>query len=659
MIIEKIELKNFRAYKESEIELSKSKDKNITLIYGENGAGKTSLFYAINWCFYGRKFENKEIIPKNVRLDGKYLKKELNEGESEEVYVKITFSHKNERYNLIRKFKVIKKKGELDYGEEKVSLDSYSSSGSSKKYIDEEIDRKINSLIPVTTREYFFFDGEKIDRFSDVSNNREIESSIRAVLGLDCIKFAKGYLHDATKYFDKLITSKNNDEFNRIIKIIEDEESKINDYDVQISKLDEKKAEFLSELSILKKKADNYKLEKKNRDELNGIKSKINEKEKEKKEQYILLHDELHRSYYSFAINLNKECKSLMKKWDDDGVFPAEIFNEDLIDKTLDKCSCIICGNKFNEGDKYYQHVSSLKGDMLFSREIEKELNNFNSNIKDHISKGELNLNNSIHIYKRIGDLTNEIDKLISKRDSLKSKITQGIDDEKFREIFEKEHNLETLTIPDVKWKIKDYEAKKVNSLEDLKKFQKKKEKMKLISKSEQENKEKSDLCQKAENAIEYILKTYADEKRKEIDKLCRELFNSIIWKESHFKEVELTKDYLLKILDRFGEQARPDLSAGERQVLSLSFITAMAKSAEKEAPFIIDTPFGRISKKPRKYIAENIPNKVSQLVLFVTDTELTEESEKIFNSKSEKIFTLDFDQKSSITNILEGKHVD
>jgi DNA sulfur modification protein DndD len=111
--------------------------------------------------------------------------------------------------------------------------------------------------------------------------------------------------------------------------------------------------------------------------------------------------------------------------------------------------------------------------------------------------------------------------------------------------------------------------------------------------------------------------------------------------------------------LDQFNEPARPDLSAGEREVLSLAFITSIAKSANKEAPFIIDTPFGRISKRPRKSIAQVIPEMVTQLILFVTDTELTQESEEIFMSKSNKIWTIRFNQKTSISSIVEGKHVD
>jgi DNA sulfur modification protein DndD len=659
MIIEKISLINFRAYKEASIELSKTKNKNVTLIYGENGAGKTSFFYGINWCFYGRKFNNIEIIPKNVRIDGKYLKQELEDGQSTDVEVRITFTHKNVRYTLSRRLPITKKNGSLIYGDEIVELDSYNPSGESTEYDIDLINRKINSFIPVTTREYFFFDGEKIDRFSDVGNSREIESSIRAVLGLDYIKNTGKYLHQASKHYDKLVSSDGDNDFTRLVKIIDQQEKEIEDLDSKLLSFDTQKSTLHSNLSEIKKKSEIFQQEKKAREDFEKIKSDITLKEQAKKKRYIEIHDELRRSYCSFSLTIHKKAHKLMKKWSDNGVFPSEVFNEELIDKTLDKCTCIICGNKFSKGDNSYKHVESLKGDVLFSRDIEKELNEFNMNVKDSITKGNLNYKLAADIYGDIQQLIKEIDDLVSKRDALKEKITKNITDDELKEIFELQHALETQTIPALNIEIRNTDDKRKNKYEQLIKLRKQKEKLKLQSKSEQENKEKSDMCVNSHEAVEYILHTYADEKRKQIDELCRTLFQALVWKESHFKKVELTDDYSLKVYDIFGEPARPDLSAGERQVLSLSFITAMAKSAGKEAPFIIDTPFGRISKKPRKFIAEQIPDKVSQLVLFVTDTELTEESEKIFASKSSKVWSIHFDQKLSISTIEAGKNVD
>jgi DNA sulfur modification protein DndD len=80
-------------------------------------------------------------------------------------------------------------------------------------------------------------------------------------------------------------------------------------------------------------------------------------------------------------------------------------------------------------------------------------------------------------------------------------------------------------------------------------------------------------------------------------------------------------------VIDRYGKPARPELSAGERQVLSLSFITAMAQVSEEEAPLVMDTPFGRLSSDHRNNITKKLPELTSQLLLFVTDEELRDEA--------------------------------
>ena len=72
MIIKDIELNNFGSYEGiSNFDFSSSESKNIILIGGKNGTGKTTLFTAIRLCIYGYKafgyqslnsFYNKAVI---------------------------------------------------------------------------------------------------------------------------------------------------------------------------------------------------------------------------------------------------------------------------------------------------------------------------------------------------------------------------------------------------------------------------------------------------------------------------------------------------------------------------------------------------------------------------------------------------------------------
>ena len=56
MKIEKLIINNFRQFfGEIEIEFSTDELKNVTVVHGANGSGKTSLLNAFKWCFYGHE----------------------------------------------------------------------------------------------------------------------------------------------------------------------------------------------------------------------------------------------------------------------------------------------------------------------------------------------------------------------------------------------------------------------------------------------------------------------------------------------------------------------------------------------------------------------------------------------------------------------------
>ena len=101
-----------------------------------------------------------------------------------------------------------------------------------------------------------------------------------------------------------------------------------------------------------------------------------------------------------------------------------------------------------------------------------------------------------------------------------------------------------------------------------------------------------------------------------------RSVFDRLAWKQDHFQSINIDSDFRLEVIDRWNTPTRQELSAGERQILSLSFICAMAQVSGEEAPLVMDTPFGRLSGNHLSAVAQNLPHVDAQLVLFVTDRE-------------------------------------
>src|SRR5665647_2501029 len=104
MIIKEIELYNFRIYKGVNlIDLKTDGKKNILIISGKNGFGKTTLLMSMVWCLYGRNMQEVDDLYKKEIVDqggySKYIASSLNHlaksEDNHKFYVSITFTDVN------------------------------------------------------------------------------------------------------------------------------------------------------------------------------------------------------------------------------------------------------------------------------------------------------------------------------------------------------------------------------------------------------------------------------------------------------------------------------------------------------------------------------------------------------------------------------------
>lgn len=101
MFIKEIELNNFRIYKgKNKINLLPENDKNIIVVSGKNGFGKTTFLMSLVWCLYGKQMEKVDELYQKEIADkggyGKYIGNSLNrlaksEGETK-FSVSVTFT---------------------------------------------------------------------------------------------------------------------------------------------------------------------------------------------------------------------------------------------------------------------------------------------------------------------------------------------------------------------------------------------------------------------------------------------------------------------------------------------------------------------------------------------------------------------------------------
>ena len=103
MKLEWMRLRNFRQfYGDQTIRFSRDSSRNVTVVNGVNGAGKTSLFIALNWSLYGLGADNiGELVSKRA-ID------EATVGSDVDMQVQLSFWHSGERYTVTRAMCVTK-----------------------------------------------------------------------------------------------------------------------------------------------------------------------------------------------------------------------------------------------------------------------------------------------------------------------------------------------------------------------------------------------------------------------------------------------------------------------------------------------------------------------------------------------------------------------
>lgn len=207
MKINKVKLYNFSSYEgnnEFDFEITDA-EKNIVLIGGKNGAGKTSLFTAIKVALYGPLAYgyvgvNSHYISKIKDLiNSKAFQQEIVESE-----VQITLQLKIERD--IRNYVITRK---WDYTNQRLT-EEYTVERDGKQLNDQELsyfENYLRSIIPPDLFEFFLFDGEEVGNiFSTSAYNTYVRNAVFTMCGMDVFeiirKFTRGYVtrNNSTPY---------------------------------------------------------------------------------------------------------------------------------------------------------------------------------------------------------------------------------------------------------------------------------------------------------------------------------------------------------------------------------------------------------------------------------------------------------------------------
>jgi DNA sulfur modification protein DndD len=648
-----IELNDYRQFfGRQSLTLASGKEQNVTLINGPNGAGKTHLFEAINWCLYGQYIENRgAIVSKEKAVTADF-------GEEIECSVSIWYTHEGKQFVAVRKGRARKIKHIPSLIEEKEEIERYKGfklqmlpPNEDDFKVFERTDSgmtpvsdptiTIDRALPENARQYFLFDGEKIEQLSKPEHDHEVREAVRNVLQLpsieraiDHLKTVKRELLAKAKKVSKDVSEEDLfeavEEIDRAkdeaIKAYKDRSTKINQVRELKSKIDQDLRKFSSIKELTQRRADLQRSYDSCRLRIKNIKARIVEI--------------LSNSHLITCLKLVEDSSALLENRRAKGQIPPgirETFIRDLIEKG--KC---ICGNDLSEGSQGRDEIEKFMLESRTSTRIAEELSEVMADL-NQIKQANVELSRDLK--KNLSDWISSIDELeeiVGRLEDVHSQIKKiGEPDiaklEKSRRQCEDDERRLLKEQAQIEMKIREF-ATYIKDIES---------KLKKLAKSKGASGELARLSNLAEMAIkvfETVYEEFAKKKRAEIEDQLKKIFYKLMWKKDQFPDVRLTDGYSLELYDKYGSPAREELSAGERQVLSLSFITAMAFVTGGAIPLIMDTPFGRLFKEHRLNITKEIPKLTNQWVLLVQDEEINQDMIDLLMPRLGRKYELLFD---------------
>ena len=635
-----------------------SKEKNIILIGGKNGAGKTTFFSSLRACLYGYKaygYENN-----NQRyFDEIYKLINDNEKGKNNGYAKVELTllfddgMYNNEYIIRREWNLNERKITEDYN---ISLNGKTLEG------DELVDFEnyLLHIIPPNLFKFYFFDGEKISEiFLQNNQDNSFKNAFLTMTGYDNIDLM-------IRNFKRNVSNKTKD--NSIAKRYFELQSEIENMQANLVELRNKRES--QETSIIEVEDDIAKLEKDYEKDGGLSVEKWKEYNKEiineeaKREEYHRVRKDLANTEIPYII-LNEKLKKLKEQIEDEDKLSMKlavmklinkeslkklignVFDKKVQDKLIDKICSYIDEKTKVESDNIFILLglsNQEKGEVL--SQIEKH-NNFDKSI--------------------ILKLYEEIKKSLSKTQRIRKTLEKS-NIEHYEEFLKVKQNFlntkselyETLNLLDVEM------AKMQTHLEiEQEVFKKVKKEYEEVLKTMSVN----DISSRALLALEKISEELLRSQIDKVENNFKKIFSKIINKKDFidgiyideklniypYKNVRVSKDKIEKlmndkkdIIDVVGTRGKEiiekhinddkdyiDLpmeitspfSQGERQVYIMSIYFALMQISRVDVPFVIDTPFARIDKEHRSKIVKYFFTKLKgQVFILSTDEEINDE---------------------------------
>lgn len=676
MYIKEIQLNNFRIYKGlNTISLLPSEDKNIIVISGKNGYGKTTFLMSLVWCLYGKQMEKvDELYEKEIRDKGNYTKyianslnrKAYDEGDTE-FSVSITFSGVKipditcNEVTIKRSYNVVSSTSD----KVEVLIDGYPNELIDDLTKENQKGEEIfirDFILPIEIAKFFFFDAEKIVSLAEVNSNsqrRQLSKAYSEVLGIQKYEDLKANLEEKQdEYRRRSAKPEEQEELNQLHADIANTNIEIEKYQDQIDDLKHERNQKEKEAEDIQRKlireGDKMTLE-----ELNSLKEEQARLEQQKNEIQEKLKDLLDIIPFALA---GETLAGISEQLNSERDLSEQKYRQDDVNEKIDQIRQDIESERIktryvidvNIRDFYEAQIKKLVKKYFYSdlKEIPENLsvlhdfssvetNEFNQlvNTVKHSFKDTFSQMNTEYSF-----IKNQLDSITRKiRDAEKSaedEYIAALRDTKERldkRIISIENEIESIVL-------------KIGELGNQSKTYK--QRQEILRKKIDESSVYSEKEQKTKQLIirlQRFINLFKEEKKKSLGEKMLVSLDTLLHKKNFIKRVDVDISMSGDDIDivLYNESNRiidkSSLSMGERQMYASALLSSLVDESEIEFPVFIDSPMQKFDEEHAENIIRHFyPNVSKQVVIFpLINKELTEKEYRILQPKVCKAFLI------------------
>lgn len=660
MIFEELTLTDFRQFAGTQsVKFATDPQKNITVIHGFNGSGKTTILNAFTWLLYGEcspDFEEPDRLESEASFAG------LAPGGKVVAEVKAVFKDGERKYTALRTMSVEKdingSRRVTDPGNlHLVYIDELGEAQEPKNPQD-----ILEQMLPKRLFPFFFFNGERIDRLARADAFEELGDGIRTLLDIELFDRAVSHMGgEISRRLQHEIATHTGQEGLEAQASLDALNAQLEQLEQKVKQLDRNRAALVDERDTIDAKLATmpelarWLAERKAADE------RAAESRRAMKQRKGELAREFSRNAYLLLVpDVLQTAKAVLEGSRKKGEIPGPIkrqFVEDLL--SSEQC---ICNRSLLPATDEHRAVDEWRKKTL-SDGLESAVTVTKARIESFDQRSE-DCNATLNELQRIRD---ELSTQLKRTEEELSELSVKIGDREHGEQPEKLERRRREVNDQISTMEMEIKLARCQLAEAEEKIQAKEREIKTLKDADEEGKlaqRRLDAVSNVVDALKKIRGIRYEELREDLSQQLGEVWSGIAIKDY---QARLDNEFRLRLTKDIGGQEEPvrGASTGEKQVLSLAFVGALsakARSTFERAkqgtklfrgglyPLVIDSAFGSLEVEYRRDVAKWIPTLSPQVILMVSQSQYRQEVEQELLPKVGKEWILKCETRKSAT---------